>query len=142
MKTKLFIDFDGTMFNTASFKDVMFDVFLKLGFNQTDIQNTYMAECMDYKYHVDRNLDRLMKIKDVDLADAKEKIRAMFHKVPDFLFEDTIEVLKSIDRDKYELNLLTFGDEDFQQNKVKSSRLEKHFDNVYYATSQKWDYFY
>jgi len=140
MKTKLFIDFDGTMFNTASFKSVMFDIFLKLGFNLTDIQNTYMAECMDYKYHVERNLERLMKIKSVDENEAKEKIGMMFHKIPDYIFDDTVEVLKSIDQNKYELNLLTLGDEDFQRKKVDASFLGKYFDNIYFATDQKWDY--
>lgn len=140
MKTKLFIDFDGTMFDTAKFKNVMFNVFLKLGFNQTDIQNTYMAECMDYKYHIDRNLDRLMKIKQVDEKEAKEKIGAMFHKVLEYLFDDTIEVLRQIDKDKYELNMLTLGDEDFQSKKVKAARIAKYFDNIYYTEVQKWDY--
>jgi len=140
MKTKLFIDFDGTMFNTASFKDVIFDLFLKLGFNQTDIQNTYMAECMDYKFHVERNLDRLIKIKNIDEIDAKEKLRLIFHKIPDYIFPDTIDVLKQIDRDKYELNLLTLGDEDFQSKKVKASKIGKYFDNIYITEVQKWDY--
>ena len=140
MKTKLFIDFDGTMFDTASFKDVMFAVFLKLGFNKTDIDNTYMAECMDYKYHVDRNLDRLLKIKQIDEKEAREKVRGIFNKIPDHMFDDTIEVLKQIDKKKYELNLLTLGDEDFQRKKVDASYVGKYFDNIYFATDQKWNY--
>ena len=44
-KTKIFIDFDGTIFNTELFRNRIFDVFEAAGFTDAQILREYKAEC-------------------------------------------------------------------------------------------------
>lgn len=140
MKTKLFIDFDGTLFNTEGFRNLIFEVFTKAGFEMDEIVATYQAECLDYKYDIDGQLERLAKIKSFDIELARKRLEKVYARVPDEIFADVKKGLESIDRDRYEVNLLTLGDIAFQKKKVECSGLLKYFDAKYYCENQKWLY--
>ena len=141
MKIKLFVDFDGTVFDTLGFKKRLFEIFTKAGFSHDEIEKTYNAECLDYKYSPLNNLKRLAKIHDFDIKKAKERLKKLYLEVPKYVFSDVHEFLSQINKKKYELNLLTLGDKEFQKEKFDHSALEKYFNNLYYTEIQKWDYF-
>ena len=61
-KIKIFMDFDGTLFDTSQFRDRIFDTFLKAGYQLQDIKTARMLESMDYKYDPLRHLERLQKL--------------------------------------------------------------------------------
>lgn len=140
MKTKLFVDFDGTMFDTTSFKEAMFQVFLKADFSKSELLTAYQAECLNYQFSIDGLTDRLKKIHDFNLSLTQVRIEKLYSEVPRFIYDDVEQFLQSIDKSKYELILLTLGDPHFQRIKVENSKLEKYFDKVYYTEIQKWDY--
>lgn len=138
MKIKLFIDFDGTVFNTEGFRQSMFEIFQKSGFAEDEIERTYKAECLDYKYSPFEQMDRLLKIHDYNIEMAKIRFDRLFEKTPDFIFEDVTNCLKTINRNDYEIVLFTLGDINFQKRKVESSKIGKYFDDIYYTDIQKW----
>lgn len=140
MKTKLFIDFDGTIFSTLAFRDKMFEIFTMAGFDEEEIKNTYAAESLDYLYSANGNLERLQKIHEYDIEKANLRMDKLIKTSKDFMFPDFDEFIQSVDREKYELDLITLGDLEFQKAKVEASGIVKYFDNVYYCEKQKWDY--
>lgn len=140
MKTKLFIDFDGTIFNTQSFRDKMFEIFTMAGFDEEEIKNTYAAESLDYLYSASGQLERLEKIHEYDIEKAKLRMDKLIKSSKDFMFPDFDDFIKTVDRDKFEIDLITLGEEAFQKAKVEASAIVKYFDNVYYCETQKWDY--
>lgn len=140
MKTKLFVDFDGTMFDTAGFKEAMFQVFLKAGFSRNELLAAYQAECLDYKYSIAGLTERLKKVRDFNISLTQARIEKLFRDVPRYIYDDTEKFLQSVDKSKYELILITLGDTNFQHKKVENSKLEKYFDQVLYTEIQKWDY--
>jgi hypothetical protein len=140
MKTKLFIDFDGTLFDTKCYKAKIFAVFLELGFSEEEIEKSYYDECQGYLYNPKRQAKRLDDIKHFNLDLAKQKLDALHNSVQECIFPDSEDFLKTINREKYEVVLLTLGDEEFQRSKFENSGLEKYFDKTLYPTIQKWDY--
>lgn len=140
MKTKLFVDFDGTVFNTAKFRQRLFDIFATFGFNQSSIKETYIAECLDYLFSPEGQAGRLKKIKDFDDQIFTMKLKAAYSSVSEMLYPESEEFLSKIDKKKYKVILFTLGDENFQSKKVKHSGLEKYRDQVIYTEIQKWQY--
>lgn len=140
MKEKLFIDFDGTLFDTEAFKGQMYDIFVKAGFELDEIKSTYNAECLDYKYSPIGQMERLKKIHSFDREAADQRFKKLYASCDKFLYDDSVEFLNGINRDKYGLDLLTLGDTEFQKTKVDHSGIAKYFDDIYYTEVQKWDY--
>lgn len=137
MKTKLFVDFDGTIFNTLAFRDKMFEVFTMAGFTAEEIKNSYAAESLDYKYSPYGQMERLKRIHEFDITKAKTRMDKLIKVSSKFMFDDFVEFVKRIDRENYFLNLITLGDIDFQKGKVKNSGVATLFDNMYYCEIQK-----
>ena len=140
MKTKLFIDFDGTIFSTLAFRDKMFEIFTMAGFDEEEIKNTYVAESLDYLYSAEGQMDRLEKIHPFDMEKAKLRMNKLIKTSIDFMFPDFEEFIHSVDREKYEIDLITLGEVEFQKAKVEASGILKYFNNAHYCENQKWDY--
>jgi len=140
MKTKLFVDFDGTMFDTALFKEAMFQVFLKTGFSRSELLTAYQAECLNYQFSISGFINRLKNIRNFNLSLTQARIEKLYFEVPRYIYDDVERFLQSIDRSKYGLILLTLGNPHFQRTKVKKSKLEKYFDQIFYTKVQKWEY--
>lgn len=141
MKTKLFLDFDGTIFNTKRFKEEIFSIFKRAGFNQSDIEKTYTTSCIDYCYSIDEHFARLLKIREINPRLTLARIESVFKNTQKYLYDDSIVFLENVDRNRYYVNLLTLGNTEFQKKKFLSTGIGKYFDQEYYTPIQKWDYF-
>jgi hypothetical protein len=139
-KTKLFIDFDGTLFDTTCFREKIFKVFLELGFDQQTVEKGYKDECQDYLYSPQEQAKRLKKIKEYDIDSALDGLRSIELNASECIYPNSAKFLENIDRKKYEVILLTLGDIKFQKAKYSNSGLNKYFDNAIFTTIQKWDY--
>lgn len=127
MKTKLFIDFDDTLFDTKSFKKDLFMFLEGLGFSEEEVKTTYdkvRDQNIGYK-GVKAHLQELEKIRDIDHADTTFKLLNFMRDLRKYLFPEAVTFLESIDRDKYEVKLLTVGDRHFQEMKAQGSGIEE-----------------
>lgn len=140
MKTKLFVNFDGTIFDSGKFRDKIFEIFTKAGFSNDEIKSSYQAEYLGYKYSPWNNIKRLAKIRQFDTAMAKIRLEKIFKEIPTLIWKDSINFFEQINNADYELNLLTLGDVEFQKRKIQASGLVKQFENIYISEVQKWDY--
>lgn len=140
MRIKLFIDFDGTLFDTEAFKEKMHDIFVRAGFEKDDIKATYSAECLDYKYSPIGQMKRLEKIHPFDTTAANQRFAKLYKTCSQYLYSDSIEFLKIVNKEKYELILFTLGDVLFQKTKIDHCGIAKYFDSIYYTEIQKWEY--
>lgn len=141
MKTKLFIDFDKTLFDTSQVKERLVRIFSQLGFSQSEIEQTYIAEFLDGKFDPEGQAKRLCNIRPFNIEIAELKIKSMIFDSNKLLYSDTIDFLDDINRKKYEVDLLSYGDEDFQTRKIKHSGIIDKFDNIYITNIEKQIYF-
>lgn len=140
MKTKLFVDFDKTIFDTNQVKERLYRIFSQFGFSKDEIDQTYLAESLYGKFSPEGQAERLGQIKPLDQNIVEMKIKSIIADSAKILYPDTIEFLSNIDREKYEVNLLSYGDEEFQNRKVKHSGVADKFDNIYVTNIEKQIY--
>lgn len=139
MKTKIFVDFDGTIFNTMVFRDEMFKIFYKYGFNLDEIKKTYFDESLDYKYSPLGQLDRLFDIRKFEILEAKQDFIKLFETASKYLYNDTLGFLRETSKlSGFDLCLFTLGDIEFQKSKVENSDILKFFKEAYYTDIDKW----
>jgi FMN phosphatase YigB (HAD superfamily) len=141
MKKKFFIDFDGTLFDTATYRDASFKILQKHGLNLDNIIKAYQEECLNYTFSQVNFVTSLQKMQKFDSDIVLTEVLKLDERIPDFLFSDSADFLKKIDRRKYEVNMISLGDLHFQRAKIMNSGLEHYFDEIYVTTIQKWDYF-
>ncbi|MDO8444139.1 MAG: HAD family hydrolase [bacterium] len=139
MKTKMFLDFDGTLFDTNTLKKKLYNLCVGLGFSSDVITQSYRLECADGLFSPDGLVRRLAKIKKIDFQIAADGIKMLTSESAKYLFDDTIDFLTRLDRNKFEINLMTLGDLSFQRRKVENSGLSVYFDNIYYVGKNKWE---
>ncbi len=139
-KIPIFVDFDGTLFDTALMRDAIYDAFLKSGYDHEDIHSTYIAECLDYKYSPEGQFQRLQRIKHANERLTSARIDNLYKLVEKYVYPDSRDFLSKINRSKYEADVLTMGDLKFQKRKVEVSGLSDVIDNTYICDIQKWDY--
>ncbi|MCL5410372.1 MAG: HAD hydrolase-like protein [Patescibacteria group bacterium] len=138
MKTKIFIDFDNTLYDTRFLKKDLFEVLQSQGFSKEEVLAAYKKATSNYNYSPTNHLEELLKIKSFNTKATAAIIESLYLDAPEHLFKDSVSFLKSLDRKKFEVDLLTLGDTDFQKRKVEASGITKYFDNIYYCEEQKW----
>jgi FMN phosphatase YigB (HAD superfamily) len=139
-KKKIFLDFDGTIFDTSLYRDILFEIFGEAGFLKSEILSNYEEECLDYKFSPEGLVERLGRIRSFDQTKVLKRIDNSYLKIPKLLYNDTFNFLQSINRDLYTVDLLSLGDITFQKKKINHSGLLSHFDKVYITDVQKWHY--
>lgn len=139
MKRKFFIDFDGTLFDTKKLKEDMFQLCYNVGFTHDEIIGSYKAECDGGLFSRNHFIERLSKLKEFDVESVKSKLSDLIADSNKYLFADTESFLAGLDREKYEVNILTLGVPDFQREKVEHSGIAIYFDNIYYVVVNKWE---
>lgn len=140
MKTKIFIDFDGTLFDTGKYRAFISSTFKKFGFDQAEIDQTYRQECEDYRYDPYGQAERICRNSNCDLSELKHELSQLGWNAKECLYDDSEEFLLALDRNLYEINMLTLGDMYFQKDKVDHSGIGHFFDHIYYCEVQKWEY--
>lgn len=139
MKTKLLIDFDGTMFNTKALKIDLFKTLEKGGFSSDEVLKAYKEECLDYQFSIDGMIRRMKTKKDFSEKEILDNLDDLFDECPKFIFEDFKVFLQEVDRHKFEVDLFTLGDIGFQKRKVENAGIVQYFDHIYYTDKQKWE---
>ncbi len=142
MKTKIFIDFDGTLFKNKTIKDCIFELVGELGYTREEASALYQKARDIGPFHPSDLIDSLAKQKNANPEPVKEKFIQLIKYLPKQCFYgDSARFLEKIDRNKYEINLITYGDEKWQKTKVENTGHHLSFDNLYYVGSRdKWNF--
>lgn len=139
MKTKLFIDFDDTLFDRDTFKERLVSLIKKQGFSDEEVEAGYREVYKNNGYEgVWAHLEYLhQNVRPIDMDKAKLDINDLFSGAKELLFSDVLKFLNSLDKKKYEINLITVGGLEFQRKKVSACEIEPLFDNCYFTTEEK-----
>jgi len=132
-KDKIYIDFDGTLFDTDAFYKEFLSLCTKNGITEEEVK-----EC-EKKIFDDNNLFNLVKLSNYIIekfsldSSLLDKTKSLFS--DKFIYDDVIMPLRKL-RKSYELILLTFGDED-QKDKISATGLEKYFSEIIITQKDK-----
>ena len=126
---KIYIDFDGTLFDSSQYYSNYTNIFKKHNININEILNK--------TYEKDKNFDTISKklIKEYNLnQNIYEELNTMYKK--NYIFKDVIPFLEKYSQ-KYELILLTLGNINYQKKKIKNSKISKYFKDIIITDKDK-----
>ena len=126
---KIYIDFDGTLFNSTKHYHNYKNIFKK--------HNIDIEEILKQKYKQEKNFDTLTKkiIKEYNLNPSIYKeVDQIYSK--ELIFKDVIPFLEKYSK-KYDLILLTLGNINYQNKKIKHSNISKYFKDIIITNKDK-----
>ena len=129
---KIYIDFDGTLFDSTK----LYKEFINI-FNKYNIDKLYIEKIMNEEYKKIKSLDTLANkiIKDNNLdLNILDDINKIYSK--ELIFKDIIPFLEKYYQ-KYDLILLTLGTKSYQQKKINSSNISKYFKEIIITDKDK-----
>lgn len=129
---KIYIDFDGTLFNSTKLHQEFINTFTK-----HNIKKEYLEEIIKQNYEKEKNYDILAKkiIKDNNLNKSIiNEINNIYSN--NLIFKDTIPFLEKYYKN-YDLILLTIGNKSYQQKKINSTNISKYFKEIIITNNDK-----
>jgi len=125
---KIIFDFDHTLFSVKKLYFALEEAFFKLGVEEKLFQETFeKSKIKKRSYDPDKQIQLIVKVKPgIKKSDFKREYKKTLKRATQFLYSDTIWFLKRW-RKKAKLILLSYGEEKFQRDKIKTSKIEKYF---------------
>lgn len=138
---KLFIDFDGVLFDSEKFRNDLISQVEKSGFSRQEVYDAYNAECFDGNYLPADHLARLEKIRRFNLRLAETRIESLVTNAKKYLFSDVDESLKTISKlPDSQLEMISLGHPKFQPRKIKKTAIGKYFQKLHFTAVPKVEY--
>lgn len=134
------IDFDDTLFDTQRFKTARLHALSALGVTDEDFWKSYQdAGCPDngqFTYSNERHAQMLTHY-GYDIEIILDTLKKTIENLQPYLFADTLSFLTGLKETEQPMVLLSLGDPAFQELKVKSSGIHKHFDRMFMVKDAK-----
>ncbi len=132
MATIIF-DFDDTLFDTKKLKKETFDQLASYGIDKKIIEKTY-KECRG-NYCFSKHTQIIKNKHDLKIPDGVNNWLLNIN-LESYLFPGVVETLKKLSK-KHNLILLTKGEPEFQNIKIKGSKISKHFKEIHITSEAK-----
>lgn len=130
-----YIDFDGTLFDTDKYVDDFMNIFSEYGITKVEFEEAKkILFHNDELFNIIKITNYLMKKYNVS-DELKEKILALLDK--SYLYPEVLDCLDVLISSGYELNILTYGDKEFQKMKVQSTNLSKYLKEIIITDEDK-----
>ena len=134
-----YLDFDYTLFDAHAFRKELYKIFDKNGFDKT-----YLPLTPETKM----NAQKLLNIKEIFKSLSKERnipienflvpLKELYARCDEFVYGDTIEFLKYLKSNNHKIYILTWGEKEYQKEKLTASKLDKYIDDVIYTEKLKY----
>ena len=128
MNIKIYIDFDGTLFNTTELYSNFINIFKKYNINKLDIDKIYSQE-----KSLDNAAYKIIEKYNLNPSIYKELDKIYSHNL---VYKDVIPFLEQYYK-KYYLILLTLGNINFQEKKIKIANINKYFKDIIITEKDK-----
>lgn len=138
MKTKVYIDFDGTLYNSDNFYNGFIEICSKYNIEKEKVKEIE-NDIFNNKnlFNVDILSQKIFEYYQLPISFLYD-VEALYKK-PN-LFSDTIPSLEQlIKSSKYELYILTHGNREYQLKKITSSKIDKYIKEIIVTTGSKID---
>lgn len=136
MKRKLYIDFDGTLYNTDKLTKNFIELCQKYDLTEEE-KNKLVEQFSAINIFLDmdefiKSIQNEYKLADTILKDI-EKLYSLSYIYKDV--ESSLQKLK--ESNKYEMYILTYGSVFHQQKKIQASKIGKYFKDIIIVTKNK-----
>ena len=134
-----YLDFDYTLFDTYKFRQGLFEILEKNGLDKTYLGLTPEMKTNGQKLLNIKELFRsLSKTRNIPLENFLKPLEELYSRCDQFVYDDTLEFLEYLKSQNHRLHVLTWGEKEFQKEKLKASKLYEYFDEIIYAEQLKY----
>jgi FMN phosphatase YigB (HAD superfamily) len=139
---KIFLDFDDVVFNTKEFLVLLKSVFLEFGVSEEVFTATYKELRADgggkgFCYRFDAQIAKIAAIQEVNKEGLLESLEKILADTSAFIFPDVQHFLQTAKTQGYCVDILSFGDEHFQAQKIMNSGVAVLVDRVMVTQESK-----
>lgn len=136
-----YIDFDYTLFDNYEFRQGLYKILRDNGLDKSYIKLTpELSQNGQKLLNVKEVFNRLSIEKSIPLEKFLKPLEELYLKCPTFLYDDSIEFLKYLRSIGAKICILTWGEKNFQKEKIKASGLCEYIDEIRYAEKLKYTY--
>lgn len=131
---KIYIDFDGTLFNSDKFYQDFINILEKYNLNQEEIEKIKqdLFDSLNL-FNLETLLIFLIDKYNLPL-NIKDDVSLLYNS--SYVYKDILPCLDKL-KDSYELILLTYGNKIYQDKKIKCSKLSKYFSDIIITETDK-----
>jgi FMN phosphatase YigB (HAD superfamily) len=127
---RIVLDFDHTLYSTKSLYEAIKAVFGKLGVDGELFQQTFqLSKGTGRDYKPARQIKLIAKQIGIEEIVLQKEFNKILKISPKFLYPDAIEFLKKHQKED-KLFMLSYGEENFQKQKVDSAKVNKYFKKI------------
>lgn len=135
-----YLDFDYTLFDTYSFREGLYEILKKNGLDKTYLELTSESKTGEQKLlNVKDVFKNLSETENIPLDNFLEPLEDLYARCDRFVYDDTIEFLNYLESKNNKLYVLTWGEKEFQKEKLKASKLYDYFDEIIFAEKLKYE---
>lgn len=129
-KKQIFLDFDSTIYNTDKmFADIL-DKCEEYGVKREKIFEVKQLFLDDGKlFNINEILDYISNEISFD-SNLYDEINSILKNGKSYIYDDTYEFISKLKNKKYQVNILTYGNKEFQWLKIKYSGIESYVNQV------------
>jgi FMN phosphatase YigB (HAD superfamily) len=139
---RIFLDFDDVIFNTKSFFEKLKVVYVPFGISSELFEATYQELKKERAvswlgYSSGLHIGKLQEHMTVDVQELQNAITFFLTDTSEFVFPDVKDFLEWTSKQGYSVSILSYGDEEFQTQKVNGTQLGTYFDKVIVTDKEK-----
>lgn len=132
---KIYIDFDGTLFDTDKYTNDFLNIFNEYGIDKFTFVEVKKKLFNDENlFNLNIIMDYIIKKYNIDIK-IRYKIENLLNS--SYLYSEVRDCLKELLNSGYELYLLTYGDMEFQNIKIKASNIDTYFKEIIITNKDK-----
>lgn len=134
---KIFIDFDDVIFNAKKFKNDLIKIFSKNKVSQEDFFRSYeFTKKSLLLYKPEKQLQFLIKDGKIkNLENLRRDLDLFMGNLKRYVFKDALNFLEKFSIGDF--YLLSYGDKDFQAEKIKNSKITDYFKKIIITNKNK-----
>jgi len=134
-----YIDFDYTVFDTHAFREGLYKILEDNGLDKTYLKLTpEMKTDGQELLNIKRLFKKLSESKNIPLDKFLVPLEELYSKSNEFVYNDTVDFLKYLKSKNHKVYLLTWGEKEFQKEKIEASKLDKYIDEAIFAEQLKF----
>lgn len=139
---KIFLDFDDVVFNTQSFLEQLPGVYKNFGvspdlFDATyrEIKKEHVGKWLGYSFEA--HIKKLQEYCSLDKEAVRKAMDDFLEDTKQFVFLDAREFLRWCQEQGYQVSILSFGDLEFQTQKIRGTQLSGYITKILVTDQEK-----
>ena len=135
-----YLDFDYTLFDTYSFREELYKILEINGLNSSELPLT--AEKKDNSQKLLNIREAFKKLSDernIPFENFIKPLEKLYERGQEYLYKDSVEFLEYLKSKGHKLYVITWGEKQYQEEKLKITKIYDYFDEIIYAETLKYE---